>query len=502
MAQADPLMTRSAFLRQAGAGALAGLLPHRASAAVRPNVVVIVTDDQGYADLSAYSHAAADVSTPNMDRIAAKGLLFTRAYVTAPVCSPSRAAWNTGRYQQRWDLNLGQTPGLPKNERTIAEYFKSAGYATCKVGKNDFGQGYHSQQGREYPLNHGYDEFLGFSSHAHDNFALSEEIEKATPDPHGHSASLGPLFDNRGRRSLESGYLTGIFTDRAVQFLESHRSKPFFLHMAYNSVHTLVHEVPDRYVRKFGVKPIPKYDPPTMGKYVDYYDKYAQLGAISDDDMRKYYLASLACLDDNIGRLLDALDRLKLAENTLVVFFSDNGGTQHGGGSNRPLRGTKSTTFEGGIRVPFMLRWPGKIPAGKTYSYPVSTLDILPTCLEAAGIPVAQSAKLDGQSTLQSVKTLAPPPAQHRALFWLYRDNWAVLHGEWKLVRSRDPGGPRARQVLYEGDTADAKPALFNLRKDPAEQHNVSQENPAIVERLTRLFEEWRREVRREATNR
>src|SRR5688572_24900493 len=174
-------LTRADFLRRLSIGAVAGLAVPNASAASRPNVVVIVTDDQGYGDLSAYAHAAKDVSTPNMDRIAAKGLLFTRAYVTAPVCSPSRAAWNTGRYQQRWDLRLGQTPGLPKSGRTIAEYFKGAGYVTGMVGKNDFGRGYHSQEAREYPLNHGYDEFLGFSSHAHDYFLLSKEIENATP---------------------------------------------------------------------------------------------------------------------------------------------------------------------------------------------------------------------------------------------------------------------------------------------------------------------------------
>jgi len=490
--------TRADFLRQLGLGAFS---LGSASAAARPNLLIIVTDDQGYADMSAYSHAAADVSTPNMERIAAKGLLFTRAYVTAPVCSPSRAGWNTGRYQQRWDLNLGQTPGLPKKGKTIAEYFKSAGYATGKVGKNDFGRGYHSQEGREYPLNHGYDEFLGFSSHAHDYFLLSEGIEKTTPDPHGHSAALGTLFENRGRRSFETGYLTDIFTDRGIQFLERHRNEPFFLHMAYNSVHTLVHEVPEKYARKFGVKPIPKYDPKTMGRYVDYYDKYAQLGAIHDEEMRKYYLANLACLDDNIGRLLDAMDTLGLAKNTLVLFFSDNGGTQHGGGSNRPLRGTKSTTFEGGIRVPFMMAWPGMLPAGKTYSHRVSTLDVLPTCLEAAGIPVAQSAKLDGESFLQAAKAGTPSPAERRPLFWHYRDRWAVMSEEWKLVRSPDPGGARAHQILDEGDSADARPALFNLTKDPSEQHDLSKANPKVVEGLNRLFENWRREVRSEATN-
>jgi arylsulfatase A-like enzyme len=489
--------TRGEFLRQLGLGALAGF-PLRAAA--RPNVLVIVTDDQGYADLSAYRHAAKDVATPNMDRIAAKGLLFTRAYVTAPVCSPSRAGWNTGRYHQRWDLNLGQTPGLPKDGKTIAEYFKTAGYVTGKIGKNDFGRGYHSQEGREYPLNHGYDEFLGFSSHAHDYVVLSEAAEKATPDPRGHSAALGPLFDNRGRKSFEQGYLTEIFTDRGIQFLERHRKGPFFLHIAYNAVHTLVHEVPERYLKRFGLKTIPGYDPRTMGRYVDYYDKYAVIGSISDSEMRKYYLANLASLDDNIGRLLDAMDRLGLAGNTLVVFFSDNGGTQHGGGSNLPLRGAKSTTFEGGIRVPFMMRWPGTLPAGKTYSHRISTLDLLPTCLEAAGIPVERTAKLDGQSFLAAAKAGTPAPTERRPLFWHYRDRWAVISEDWKLVRSDDPGGPKVHQIRYDGDPADAEPALFNLANDPAEQRDVSKDNPLIVERLKRMFEDWRAEVRREAT--
>ncbi|HSB13263.1 MAG TPA: sulfatase-like hydrolase/transferase [Bryobacteraceae bacterium] len=460
---------------------------------------MIVTDDQGYADLSAYAHSAADVSTPNMDRIAAGGVLFTRAYVTAPVCSPSRAGWNTGRYQQRWDPDAGWNPGLPSDSKTIAEYFKSAGYATAKVGKSDFGRGYHRQDGREYPLNHGYDEFLGFSSHAHDYFLLSDKSEKMTPDPYGHSAALGTLFENRGRKSFESGYITEIFTDRAIQFLERNRSRPFFLNVAYNSVHTLVHEVPEKYLEKFGVKPIPNYDPRTMGKYVDYYDKYAQLGIISGEEMRKYYLANLNCLDDNIGRLLNALDRLKLTENTLIVFFSDNGGTPHGGGGNLPLRGSKSTTFEGGIRVPFMMRWPGRLPAGGTYAYPVSTLDLLPTFLDAARIPALPSATLDGESFLQAVKAGRPSRNESRPLFWLFRGRWAVLSGDWKLVKTSGPGGPPAHQILSGGDPAEPKPALFNLKSDPAEQHDVSGQHPDVVKRLNRLFEDWRQQTRTEA---
>lgn len=497
--QGSNALTRGDFLRQAGAAAMAGIAVPPVFAPARPNVLVIVTDDQGYADLSAYSHAAADVSTPNMDRIAADGLLFTRAYVAAPVCSPSRAAWNTGLYPQSWDVNSAWTPGLPQDGKTIAEYFKTAGYATAKVGKNDFGRGYHSQDGREYPLNHGYDEFLGFSSHAHDYFLLSQEIEKKTPDPHGHSAALGPLFENRGRRSFEGSYLTDIFTNRAIQFLERHRKQPFFLHVAYNAVHTLVHEVPDSYLDRFGLRPISRYDPATMGKYVDYYDKYAQLGSLSDEEMRRYYLANLAALDHNIGRLLNALDRFGLARNTFVIFFSDNGGTQHGGGSNRPLRGAKSSTFEGGIRVPFMMRWPGQLPAGRTYSHRISTLDLLPTCLEVGDISPDSSVKLDGQSFLKAVRMGAPSPTEQRPLFWLFRNRWAVLSGDWKLVRSDNPGGPRAHQILYEGDVADDKAALFNLATDLAEQHDVSKENPEVAERLNRLFHQWRRAMRDKA---
>ena len=227
----------------------------------KPNIIIIFTDDQGYADLSAYQHHAPDIHTPNMDRLAARGTIFTQAYVTAPVCSPSRAGWNTGQYQQRWDASAGWAPGLPPEIRNIAEYMKEAGYVTGRFGKNDYGVAYFNHEAREYPLNHGYDEFLGFSAHAHDYFLMSEDIEKRTPDPKGASAHLGPLMHNDSYKSIDEGYTTEVFADAMIDFIERHRDEPFFAVLSYNSVHHLIHQVPKRYLDKYGVTEIPNYDP-------------------------------------------------------------------------------------------------------------------------------------------------------------------------------------------------------------------------------------------------
>jgi len=484
-------MKRRTFLKALAAGTLAA--PAAASAAVprsRPNILIIVTDDQGYADLSAYSHAAEDVRTPQMDRLASEGVLLTQAYVSAPVCSPSRAGWNTGLYQQRWGHVSWGAP-LPGGARTLAEYLKAAGYVTGKVGKSDFGAHYHRQDTREYPLNHGYDQFLGFSSHAHDYWLLSEEIEKHTPDPHGSSAALGPLFENRGRREYDEGYLTTIFTDSAIDFLQRHRSEPFFLTVAYNSVHHLIHEVPESYLRRFGVKPIPNYDPATMGKYRTYYNTYNELGPIGDDQMRRYYLANLACLDDQVGRLLDSLDNLGLAENTLVLFFADNGGSPLTGANNRPLRGSKYILFEGGIRVPMMARWPGRLPAGKTYPHRVSTLDILPTCLEASGVALPADTRLDGSSALAALASGQPAPSSSRPLFWRFGKHWAVREGDWKLVHTADYTHRKPTSQIRQGPRTGMARRLFNLKTDPAEQKDVSDGHPDVVRRLQRLYDEW-----------
>ncbi len=500
-------MDRRTFLRKishgaavAGAAGLVNFMPKQARSAgtshTRPNILIIIIDDQGYADLGAFEHHRPDISTPNLDRICGGGVLLSRAYVTAPVCSPSRSGWNTGKYQQRWDRRAGWSPGLPGNVKTLAEHLKAAGYATAKVGKNDFGKGYHNHKPREYPLNHGYDEFLGFSSHAHDYFLLSEEIEDATPDPHGTSAALGPLMHNKKWKSYRQGYTTEIFTDWAIEYLKrrSDKDRPFFLTVSYNSVHHLIHEVPPRYLKKYGVKKIPDYDPAEMGKYLEYYDKYNQLGAIKDEQMRKYFLANLNCLDDNVGRLLEAMDELKLSDNTLVIYFSDNGGSHLTGADNRPLRDGKYTLYEGGIRVPMALRWPGKLPAGGLYKHAASTLDIVPTCLAAGGIKIPEG--LDGTNMLDALKNDKPAPTGQKPMFWKFGGQWAVRHNDWKLVWGKKPRRKATSQIIQGPYSTKGRPQLFNLADDPAEQNDLAGERPGTVARLKKLYEQWENTLR------
>ena len=454
----------------------------------KPNFLIIVVDDQGYADLSAFKHHAADVHTPNMDRLAARGILFTNAYTTAPVCSPSRAGWNTGMYQQRWDTLSGWAPGMPGSVQNIAQIMKSNGYVTARFGKNDYGKGYHVHNTPEYPLNHGYDEFLGFSAHGHDYFLLSEDIEERTPDPKGHSAVVGPLLYNEGHKSFEKGYATEIFTDAAIDYIGQHREDPFFVTLSYNSVHHLIHQVPKAYLDKFEVREIPGYDPGTMGKYEDWFKRYITLGEITDDEMRRYYLANLNCLDDNIGRVLDALEEYSLADNTMVVFFSDNGAPPTTGAWNLPLAGSKFTLWEGGIRVPFIVSRPDGPKPGMVSERPVSTLDILPTCLRAAGIDIPEW--LDGKVITEAFDR-NPATSWDRSLFWSWNGGYAVRSGDWKLLHRGGTSGRLPCSGIVERTELLQSTCLFNLREDPSETRNLFNEYPEIVDTLGMEYEEW-----------
>lgn len=459
----------------------------------KPNILLIISDDQGYADFTPFKSHSPEVSTPNMNRLAESGMIFTQAYTTAPVCSPSRAGLNTGKFQFRWDEKASWGPGLPDSVKTIAEYLKEAGYTTSRIGKNDYGINYHKFDVREYPLNHGYDHFLGFSAHAHDYWLNSEEMAARTPDPKGTSAHLGPLMHDREYKSYGDGYLTDIFTEEAINYFKTKKDKPFFLTLAYNSVHHIIHEVPQKYLDKYGVNPIHNYDPDSMetfgnqkpGSYSAYYEKYTRLGAIQDEDMRKYYLANLNCLDDNIGRVLDALKEEGLDKNTIIIYISDNGGSPITGALNAPLSAGKYSLWEGGIRVPMAISWPGKVNAGTVQNNYVSATDILPTVAEAAGIELTDPT-LDGKSLLNAQANT------DRVLVWKWGNTWAVRKGAWKLTNSDESWGKgRPSNYYIKPISNDLSLKLFNLENDPGERENLAEKMPDKLIELQNAYEIW-----------
>lgn len=457
----------------------------------KPNILLIVIDDQGYADFSPFKKHDKSISTPNITRLGKSGTVFTQAYVTAPVCSPSRAGILTGKNQFRWDKPASWGPGLPNNVKTIAEYLKEAGYETARIGKNDLGRNFHKYNVREYPLNHGYDEFLGFSAHAHDYWLSSNNIKERTPDPYGTSALLGPLMHNMGEKSYEEGYLTDILTDESIAYIKRKREKPFFLTLAYSAVHHLIHEVPKKYLDKYGAKEIPNYDPDSLmafekhkpGTYSAYYDKYSRVGAIKAEELRNYYLANLNCLDDNIGRVLDALKEQKLDKNTLIVFISDNGGSPLTGANNAPLTGGKYALWEGGIRVPLAISWAGNVAANKVETKYVSATDILPTLLNAAGMPVKDE-------TLDGISLLKPDP--NRLLVWKWQKTWAVRQGDWKLTNTNENHWKSEPSVQYIAPIVDnMELKLFNVETDPGERLDLAKKFPEKVKELELAYVNW-----------
>lgn len=466
----------------------------------QPNIILIVTDDQGYADLSAYNHASANCETPNMDRIAQSGVLFDNCYVSGPVCSPSRAAIYTGKYQERWDKNMGWGPGLPKNVPTLAEILSENGYTTSRVGKSDYGTNYHNPNAREFPVHHGYDSFIGFSAHAHDYFLLNEKIEMETPDPNGESASLGRIWRDTTKVGFEDTYTTTLFTDEAINFVEANKDKPFFLDLAYNAVHELIHEVPEEYLEKWDAPKIPNYDP-SYGKYFQYYRDYTQVGKITDEGKRKLYLANLNCLDDNIGRLINSLEELGLLENTLIMLVSDNGGEPLTGANNLPLSGSKYTMHEGGIRVPFIVSWPKLLPKGKLYQHRVSAMDILPTCLDAAGIAVNEF-EFDGNSLIDPIKKDVPAKLAEMPLCFKFRKQWAIVDQGWKLVYAEDYNPinrPITSQIRLGANSG--KLALYNLTQDIGERNNLIEIEPEKAQELQQKFNAWLEQMKADHLN-
>lgn len=436
--------TRREFLRKMGfaAASASGLSvfsgcasagPERKLKGKKPNIVVIISDDMGYADIGC--QGCKDIPTPNIDSIARKGVRFTNGYVSCPVCSPTRAGLATGRYQQRFghEFNTGPPPGglreqvgLPLTEVTIADVLKSAGYVTGAVGKWHLGMAPHF-----HPFKRGYDEFFGFLHGGHSYI-----------DP--GLGTFNPIL--RGTEPVdEKEYLTDAFSREAVAFVERHSKEPFFLYLAYNAVHTPM-QTPERYKNSFKHITEPK---------------------------RRIYAGMLTAMDEGIGKLLAKLRELNLEKDTLLFFINDNGGpTPANGSRNTPLRATKGTMYEGGIRVPFMVQWPGRLKAGSTYDKPVISLDILPTAAAAAGAELPSGRKLDGVNLLPYL-TGEKKQSPHEALFWRSGQNHAARKGDWKLVKMGDQTG------------------LYNLASDISESKDLKTEKPDVLKEMQDEYERW-----------
>jgi len=418
---------------------LVALAPANSFAADKPNVVIIVGDDMGYSDVG--FHGCKDIPTPSLDSLAAGGVRCTNGYVSGPYCSPTRAGLLTGRYQTRFghEFNPSGSPdrGLPLSETTIADRLKTAGYKTGLVGKWHLGG-----SPAMHPNARGFDEFFGFIAGAHTYLP-------------GQGA---PIYRDR-EEVKETEYLTDAFGREAVAFIDRHQDEPFFLYLAFNAVHTPMDAQEER---------------------------LAKFGDIGDPKRRKY-AAMMSAMDDAIGEVLAKLDADGLSDNTLVFFISDNGGptmstTATNGSINAPLRGSKRTTLEGGVRVPFLVKWPGKLPAGKVYEQPVIQLDATRTALEAAGIDTADDKNLEGVDLLPYLAG-TDNDAPHEALFWRFGPQMAVRKGDWKLVKY-DP-------VVDGGKKGATDARLYNLADDIGEKNNVIADEPETAKELQAAWDEW-----------
>jgi arylsulfatase A-like enzyme len=418
-------------------------------AANKPNILVIVADDLGYADIGV--HGGKAVPTPNIDGLAASGVRCTSGYVSSPYCSPSRAGFLTGRYQTRFghefNPHVGEEAklGLPLDQRTIADHLRAAGYATSLIGK--WHQGFDHAH---HPQSRGFDDFFGFLVGGH-NFLLHKDAKPVFGSAHSHD------LIHRGRKVQKlDGYTTDLFTDEALGFMDRHTEIPWFLYLAYNAVHTPL-------------------------EIVDTHNE--RIPADVTDAARRGYISLLLGLDEAIGRITAHLEKTGRSKDTLVFFFSDNGGSgrkpffAYNTGVNSPLRGDKGQTLEGGIRVPFFVSWPGKVPARKVYDHPVSTLDVLPTALELAGAP--SPADLDGINLLPFLRseTKALP---HDSLYWRFGPQKAVRHAQWKLVDWRDHDAKK-----------NSGWQLFDLSSDLGEQTDQAGKHPELVAQLSRDWEQW-----------
>ncbi len=455
----------------------------------RPNIILIVIDDLGYADLGFLDHAAPDVHTPNIDKLASQSTYFSRAYATSPICSPSRAGLITGKYQQRWGNYWYGEGGLPADVKTLPQWLEDKGYYTAKIGKTHMNGG-----PVEHPLDHGYQYFLGFMDHTWDYLRLSEKDEKAYGAKNAKQAHIGALVRNRDKVSYEDDYTTDIFSNEAVNIIEK-QDQPFFIHLSYNAVHHPTYVGHPGYLEKYGLQQFPFWDP-GQETYAQWHKKWGHLGEV-DPNGRKRYLLQLNILDDGIGRVWEALEKTGKLDNTIILLVSDNGGTINTYANNQPLSGYKYMFGEGGIRVPMLWRVPFLGTEPQALGQLASAMDIMPTLLELAGIETP--AVLDGKSLVETLK--GNEEKIHDRLFWSNgRDQWVAMDKKWKLAHNtgwthlgyKTENGRQLRSGPYQYGGGIQ---LYDLEKDKAEKVNLAAQYPEVVKELSDHYWQWRAEM-------
>ena len=412
----------------------------------KPNIIVIMADDLGYADVG--FNGCTDIPTPNIDRIAKNGVVCTNGYTTYSVCGPSRAGFITGRYQQRFgfERNPQYRPhdpnmGLPKSEATLAETLKKVNYTSGIIGKWHLGADISN-----HPLNRGFDFFFGHLGGGHNYFPESLNIQDSYSAENENQSYKTWILKNHTPIQTKK-YLTDEFSDEAVSFIENSQKKPFFLYLSYNAPHTPL-QASEKYLKRF---------PNLQGK-------------------RKTYAAMVSAVDDGVGMVLDQLEKLNLDENTLVFFLSDNGGPETKNGSNNgPLRGMKSSVYEGGFRVPYAVQWKGNIQPG-VYHEPVSSLDIYATIAALSKAPIKKKKPLDGTNLIPFLNA-TQKGKPHENIYLRKFD------GKFHTIRNNN------LKLVINGKTS--KKELYNLKDDIGETKNIANKHPKDVERLSQLSQEW-----------
>jgi arylsulfatase A-like enzyme len=431
----------------------------------RPNIVIILSDDAGYADFGFTGGTV--VPTPNIDAIANEGATLTQFYTTASVCSPSRAGFLTGRYQQRFGHHSNLTGeasraglGLPTSERTVADHLKARGYRTGIIGK------WHLGRTEELlPTSRGFDHFEGLPGGSRTYFPIEGEDEVRTMrreqrDVDGEASStildeqaLDAQIEDEGGTGF---YVTDWIGDRAANYIKSHAGgdEPYFLFVSFTAPHTPMEARPTDLNASEGIEP----------------------------ERRRVYAAMMRSLDRAVGEITAALDETGSADNTLVMFFNDNGGATNNGSDNGRYRGMKGSKWEGGVRVPAAVRWPGRIAPGTRFTPVVSSMDFTATAVALAGGPVAGAAPFDGRSLFPALTDTTgdalPDNAIHPVLFWERGPAAAVRAGPWKLIT-----------------TPARDPLLYHIPADPSETTDLAAERPDMVDGLMRLLADWRAEM-------